>query len=638
MKNVKTILIIGLILSAFIAAAQEKGWYLTAAGSLGANNYRYTLDNKNHSIPQLGFGGNLGVQYFFSRHWGLATGVGISFYNSKGNYANSWDNDPQHYAFEGMYDDDFRYLFGDDYTHYTLRLGLSDWTEVQQGYFIEIPLMLMYQTKWGASQSWGMYFGVGAKAQIPVISQTYKVNTGSELSVSAYYETPDLVLPDPNGPDVSWHGYGVNDKITYDGDMEVKTSFALSGKIGFLKTLSPRVDLTLGAYLDYGLNNIKNGNKTEGAYLIGPENNAKTIHPSSYVGDHLQYNGYLNSHAVDKVNLLAIGGELGVRIRLGKLETEVVVIPEIIEPVKPEKYAYFVRVVDSLTLEPLATRVEMNCTDCPAGENGTFNSSKDSSITLRLRPAHTYPFRITKSGFPDYTTEVITSTVPGFANVPGNQNITLKVPLRPVIKGNVKNTKNNPLSGVEISLLPSGGIRSKLVTDNNGNFTTMPLDARTRYQIIAVKTGYDTARTEITIPVSAEELQPVYNVMLEMKPSKKIILSALVLFDFAKFDLRPEAKRDINNIVSMMKENPEITLTLDGHTDSRGSAAYNEKLSLQRANAVRDYMIEQGVSPQRIRAFGWGYRKPVNQCKPKVHCTEAEHQENRRVEFVFKDK
>ncbi len=329
------IFILTMLLATVAATAQQKGLYLTAGLGLGANNFRYTLDNNNTGIPQLGFGGSVGVQYFFTRHWGLATGLGISFYNSKGHYANAWDNDPQHYSFDNMYDDDFRYVFGNDYTNYTLRLSLDNWTEVQQGYFLEIPLMLMYQTKWGASQSWGMYFGVGAKAQIPVISQTYEVKSGSELDVSAYYPTPDLVLPEPDGPDVSWHGYGTNDKITYNGDMDVKTSFALSGEIGFLKTLSPRVDLTLGAYLDYGLNNIKDGNKIEGDYLIGPENNAKTIHPSNYVGDKLQYNGYVNSHAVDNVNLFGIGGKIGVRIKIGKLEDIKQKVDE--EPVIPQK-------------------------------------------------------------------------------------------------------------------------------------------------------------------------------------------------------------------------------------------------------------------------------------------------------------
>lgn len=329
----KIILTLLLSLAIFGVSAQEKGLYLTAGVGLGANHFCYTLDNDNVSTPRLGFGGSLGIQYFFTKHWGLATGVGLSFYNSQGNYSNTYTNDASHYSFNDMYDDDFRNE-GNGNDIYTLRLGLDNWTEIQRGYFLEIPLLLMYQTKWGEKENWGMYFGIGAKVQIPVFGEEYEVKNGSELSVSALYDKPYVIFPDPNGPTLNQHGYGKNTKLDYEGELNVKTGFAATAEIGLLKTLSRRVDLTLGAYFDYGFTDIKDGNKTEEGYLICPENGSKTIHPSDYVGDNLQYNGYINSHAVDKVNLLAIGGKIGIRVKLGKLsekvkeEDTVAVIPE----------------------------------------------------------------------------------------------------------------------------------------------------------------------------------------------------------------------------------------------------------------------------------------------------------------------
>ncbi len=319
----KLIILTIIVLGAFLAKAQQKGFYLTVDGHLGANNFCYTLNGGNKSVPQLGWGGSLGLQYFFTRHWGIGTGLGISFYNSRGNYSNSSQDDPAHYAFNGMHDDDLG-LLNDNYKDYTLLLGLDNWTETQTGYFLEVPLMLRYQTKWGKAEKVGMYFGVGAKVQIPIISQKYGVKDGSQLSVSAYYPIPDLTLPDSDGPDVSVHGYGVNTKTGYKGDMDLKISFAASAELGFLFSLSRRVDLTLGAYLDYGFNNIKKDNKTSEAYLISPENGEKTIQPSSYVGDHLQYQGYINSYTTENVNLLGMGWKIGLRIKLGKLtESEI---------------------------------------------------------------------------------------------------------------------------------------------------------------------------------------------------------------------------------------------------------------------------------------------------------------------------
>lgn len=633
MKKIKCISVIALLLGAVSLPAQQKGLYLTVGGSLGANHYRYFLDNDDRSVPQLGFGGNLGVQYFFTKHWGLASGVGISYYQSKGYYANSWENDPEHYLFNGMYDDDFRYAFGDDYTNYALRLGLNDWREVQQGYFFEIPLMFMYQTKWGKRQSWGMYAGVGGKVQLPVISQTYRVKTGSELSVAAYYEKPDLVLPDPYGPDVSWHGYGTNSDTGYRGDMDVKPSFALSGEIGFLKSLSPRVDLMLGAYLDYGLNNIKDGNKTDEGYLIYPENNAKTIHPSAYVGDHLAYNGYVNSHAVDNVNLIGVGGKVGVRIRLGKDKKEEKPVEEtkpLVVEVKPKKIQYTVLVLDSLTRKPMAAQVTFTCQNCTHPDDVAINSLADKAVPVDLHRSNKYSVTIVRDGFAPYHTELVTTS---------QKDIELVVPLRPQVAGAVKNIKDNALPGVNIRLTDTTGKSYETKTDAGGKYQFPSVDTGKHYLVIASKPGYMPDTLHLDIPAEPDRLQPVYNLPdIRLKPVKKMTLSATVLFDLDKFDLRAEAMREINAIIPMLKENPNIQIAVGGHTDSRGSAAHNLALSQNRANMVRTYMIQQGISPDRIKATGYGLTRLLNRCKPGVKCSEAEHQVNRRVEFIFMEK
>ncbi len=624
------------VLGTLSATAQQKGFYLTAGGSLGANNFRYALDN-NKSVPQLGFGGSLGLQYFFTKHWGLGTGIGLSFYNSKGDYSNSSQNDPVHYSFGGMHDDDPGPL-GNDYKNYNLMLGLNDWTETQKGYFLEVPLMLMYQTKWGASEKVGMYFGIGAKVQIPIISQEYEVKDGSQLSVSAYYPTPDMTLPDPNGPDMSNHGYGTNSKTGFNGDMDLKTGFAATGELGFLFSLSRRVDLTLGAYLDYGFTDIKNGNKTDEGYLINPENRAKTIQPSAYVGDNLQYNGYVNSYAVDKVNLFGVGGKVGLRIKLGKIKKdEKVAENKIIEHVaKPEKYLYNLWVLDSLTRQPILTQVNINCQDCPKTDVQGFYSSDKDTTKLDLYPANTYKIAVTKLGFPVYNTQ--------FTTTPEQRNITLLMPLHPRLGGTVKNNQNKVLPEVSIQVRSNNEKNYNALTDNDGNFNIPSIDAGVNYVIVASKAGYVSDTITLDIPSAPDKLQPSYVVMrldntgMQLFPVKKIIMPATVLFDFDKWDLRPEAKVEIKTIIPMLNENPNVQISVDGHTDVRGSAKYNQTLSEKRANSVRDFMIEQGITPNRVKARGYGFTHLLNHCKPKVQCTEEEHQENRRVEFIFNEK
>jgi len=81
--------------------------------------------------------------------------------------------------------------------------------------------------------------------------------------------------------------------------------------------------------------------------------------------------------------------------------------------------------------------------------------------------------------------------------------------------------------------------------------------------------------------------------------------------------------------VTVMKDKPSMKVSVEGHTDSIGSDAYNQKLSERRAQAVRDYMVSQGIDAARISVKGWGKTTPIASNK-----TEAGRAENRRVEII----
>ena len=77
-------------------------------------------------------------------------------------------------------------------------------------------------------------------------------------------------------------------------------------------------------------------------------------------------------------------------------------------------------------------------------------------------------------------------------------------------------------------------------------------------------------------------------------------------------------------------------IKIEAHTDSRGTASYNEKLSDRRAKSTRDYILSRGLDASRIQsAIGYGEKQLVNKCKDRVKCTEEEHQENRRSKFII---
>ncbi len=105
-------------------------------------------------------------------------------------------------------------------------------------------------------------------------------------------------------------------------------------------------------------------------------------------------------------------------------------------------------------------------------------------------------------------------------------------------------------------------------------------------------------------------------------------------FDFNQSDLRAEAKAMLDQNIEVLKKNSALVVNINGYADSRGSEAYNIGLSQRRANAVKAYLLQNGISSHRIqKTKGFGETNLVNNCSDGVECSEAEHQLNRRTEF-----
>ena len=111
----------------------------------------------------------------------------------------------------------------------------------------------------------------------------------------------------------------------------------------------------------------------------------------------------------------------------------------------------------------------------------------------------------------------------------------------------------------------------------------------------------------------------------------KIIVHG-IRFDVNKATLKPESMGAINEIYSIMEKNPVLKFSVEGHTDSAGDNDFNQKLSEQRAEAVKDKLIEMGISPDRLTSKGFGESLPIAS-----NDTPEGKANNRRVEFVKMD-
>ncbi len=108
-----------------------------------------------------------------------------------------------------------------------------------------------------------------------------------------------------------------------------------------------------------------------------------------------------------------------------------------------------------------------------------------------------------------------------------------------------------------------------------------------------------------------------------------------IYYDFDDARIRRDAEPALNNLVNLLDNYPEMKIKLTSHTDARGKKGYNKRLSKRRAEAVVKYLMAKGINKNRLQAKGMGEEVMINDCYDGVTCSELQHQENRRTEFVI---
>lgn len=146
------------------------------------------------------------------------------------------------------------------------------------------------------------------------------------------------------------------------------------------------------------------------------------------------------------------------------------------------------------------------------------------------------------------------------------------------------------------------------------------------YNLVFDKEGVYNLHTDMDITLEKIKLGQDLSKMIDINP---------IYFDVGKANIRPDAAVELDKIVKVMNENPEMVIELGSHTDSRGSASSNLKLSERRAQSSANYIKERITNPERITGKGYGETRLVNGCSDGVNCTKEEHQENRRTEFII---
>lgn len=196
-----------------------------------------------------------------------------------------------------------------------------------------------------------------------------------------------------------------------------------------------------------------------------------------------------------------------------------------------------------------------------------------------------------------------------------------------------------PIANQPVRLTRPGMPERVTATNNKGFYAFDTVPVNRIYTIKVEREGFFNESRVVNVP---ENNQPVllnrqngYDLDFELTPIvlKKEIVINNIYYDFDKASLRESSKMELGKLVSLMRDNPDIRIQISSHSDERGRAAYNERLSAMRAQSVVDYLVQSGISAGRLAAQGFGSRFPI----VKNARTEQEHQTNRRTTFQVTD-
>ncbi|MGY6558295.1 MAG: OmpA family protein [Nitritalea sp.] len=179
------------------------------------------------------------------------------------------------------------------------------------------------------------------------------------------------------------------------------------------------------------------------------------------------------------------------------------------------------------------------------------------------------------------------------------------------------------------------GVNARFISESDGSFMFL-LPILEAHDLTVSATDYMGQTLELALKGNQEEREAgekYVELLLQKVEVDRVYTIENIFYDFDQSFIREDAKPPLNELVKLMKAYPLMVVELYSHTDSRGTRAYNQKLSDRRAQAAVDYIISQGIGAGRITAKGFGKDQLVNGCDGSIECTEEQHQENRRTEF-----
>ena len=211
------------------------------------------------------------------------------------------------------------------------------------------------------------------------------------------------------------------------------------------------------------------------------------------------------------------------------------------------------------------------------------------------------------------------------------------------LTGTITDVETNvSLADTKVTLLDDNfNAVAEVVSDAKGNYVFANVNCGKNYFVRTAKADYESKETPITI----KKLSGKTTLLIQLEKRVKSITIGtdlaktldipIIYFDLDKAVIKNKSAFQLEKIIEILKQYPDLKLDIRSHTDSRQTAKYNQILSEKRAKATMKWLVDRGIKPNRLTSKGYGESQLVNQCSDGVKCSEEEHQQNRRSEFVI---
>ncbi len=207
------------------------------------------------------------------------------------------------------------------------------------------------------------------------------------------------------------------------------------------------------------------------------------------------------------------------------------------------------------------------------------------------------------------------------------------------VSGITRDAADRPIEGVQVRLLDSKSNEIASVLTGEDGWYRFDVPCENEVFIVAgekedYKSAEVVARVEANNAVVTQDLtlaRFTFEIGTDLKEELGI---EQIYFDTGRDEIRPDAAVELDKLVSYLLEYPSVKIDVRSHTDSRGGTKSNKRLSDRRANSTVAYIISRGVAPERVSGSGYGESQLINDCNDFKRCSEEEHQQNRRSEFI----